>query len=95
MENSGDTLSHEYRHRSNHCPTCNSNLDASSGGSNAPKKGDFSVCAYCGELLVFEDNQCHIKKAEDEDMEKIKTESPDNYSKIILYQNIIRRGLNK
>lgn len=40
------------------CPTCFANLSAASSskgekGSRAPKKGDVTVCLYCGTLLEF------------------------------------------
>jgi hypothetical protein len=46
------------------CPTCKSKLDGSTGievnGLNPPttlEEGDVSLCAYCGELLLFENDQ--------------------------------------
>ncbi len=37
------------------CPIkgCGAVLDAASGGAEAPKPGDVTVCMYCGEWLVF------------------------------------------
>ena len=56
MGNSGDLFSHMHRHRSNKCPSCQSKLDASSGENTPPKKGDFTICYYCAEILVYGDN---------------------------------------
>ncbi|HHY0551894.1 TPA: hypothetical protein ACVU5P_004213 [Vibrio parahaemolyticus] len=34
------------------CPSCNHDLDGAAG-TKTPNPGDYSVCAYCGEFLVF------------------------------------------
>lgn len=38
------------------CPNCASKLDAATSArldDAHPKEGDFSLCAYCGSILVF------------------------------------------
>lgn len=41
-----------------HCPTCDEKLDAvtSIDADGMPERGDISLCAYCGEILEFDDN---------------------------------------
>ncbi|EGQ7810339.1 hypothetical protein I6Y99_004382 [Vibrio parahaemolyticus] len=34
------------------CPSCNHDLDGAAG-AGTPSPGDYSVCAYCSEFLVF------------------------------------------
>ena len=38
------------------CPNCKTDLDSihANGSSAKPKKGDFSICTECGEILVFQ-----------------------------------------
>ena len=46
-----------YRHKPLHCPACNEMVDAADcvdEGPEAPKPGDYSVCAYCGAFLRFD-----------------------------------------
>jgi DNA-directed RNA polymerase subunit RPC12/RpoP len=35
------------------CPYCSHRVDRASGGGEAPKPGDISVCIDCGKVLVF------------------------------------------
>jgi ribosomal protein S27E len=37
------------------CPSCGKTLDMATGatGRHRPKEGDFTVCFYCGHVLVF------------------------------------------
>ena len=38
------------------CPTCGYTLDAATaadGSKDRPRKGDISICARCGEALIF------------------------------------------
>lgn len=39
------------------CPNCLKLLDAFTGTASQPKEGDVNVCAYCGELLLFNADQ--------------------------------------
>lgn len=40
------------------CPRCDKRLDAATyikeGQTVLPKEGDFSLCMYCGQILVFD-----------------------------------------
>lgn len=40
------------------CPTCHYEMDAATctDGDHRPKSGDMSVCAKCGEILIFDDD---------------------------------------
>ena len=47
------------RHATTNCPTCGAGFDAASavdGKDVAPTPGDISVCLYCGEWLMFDDD---------------------------------------
>lgn len=35
------------------CPWCGADLDQHSGHVESPAPGDFSICVYCGRLLVY------------------------------------------
>ena len=40
-----------------HCPTCEKKMDGFTAMEKGtrPSAGDFSVCAYCGEIIIFTD----------------------------------------
>jgi hypothetical protein len=42
----------------NFCPMCGENLSAATGvkEDTTPKTGDISICIYCGEYLVFDED---------------------------------------
>jgi len=47
------------------CPNCNEDLEqATCLGKDIPKPGDISICAYCGQLLMFTEN-LNQRKVED------------------------------
>lgn len=59
-----------FRHDKNPCPSCGANLDASSAVDSKPRPpepGDFSICAYCGDILVY-DAQTRLRSAELNDL---------------------------
>jgi transcription initiation factor IIE alpha subunit len=41
-----------------HCPVCNYRMDSavSVGSQSRPRPGDLSLCAKCGEILVYDEN---------------------------------------
>lgn len=54
------------------CPACGSthSCHGNAAGEGAPKPGDISVCAYCGVLLVFEQDLA-LRKATPEETAKV------------------------
>jgi hypothetical protein len=69
----------------NECPTCKSKLDtvtAIGRPASHVKKGDLTVCAYCGETLVFTDDKGHLRILTEEEEEKMDDNSRDLLSAI-------------
>lgn len=74
----GDNDSHHgalvtTRHATSNCPTCGAGFDAASavdGEDVAPKPGDISVCLYCGEWLMFDDDTLPTLKPTEEEMKQ-------------------------
>ena len=54
------------------CLGCDSMLTASSWGKDGdmpdPVPGDLTICLYCGEMLMFDDDLCPTLKASAEDL---------------------------
>lgn len=50
-----------------HCPCCEEMLDAvtSLDADGAPEPGDVSLCAYCGEILQFDEDMQLTKVTEE------------------------------
>lgn len=46
------------------CPVCGKVLDTASGNA-APEPGDISVCFYCHNIMVFDENLA-LQKADEE-----------------------------
>lgn len=58
------------------CPTCGKLLDGltnPTGGSLDAQPGDISVCAYCGEVLIF-DESLKLKLSTEEDLKDLDQE---------------------
>lgn len=55
----------------NHCPHCGAKVDAASqiGGEDAPRAGDVSLCVYCGEWNIFNEDMSIRKPTVDEYVE--------------------------
>jgi hypothetical protein len=52
------------------CPKCNTVLDGAipvDGDSCAPKDGDFTLCAYCKEVLTFKNQRLELLQETDLD----------------------------
>lgn len=58
------------------CPACGKLLDATTNmyGSATPSAGDFTICAYCTEILRF-DEQLHVRLTTLEDREHLPPEA--------------------
>lgn len=78
-----------------YCPNCKSKLDAVTPvGRPATKaeKGDFTVCAYCGEVLRLTDDKGHLRKVTVEEEEKMDDETRDLLSRIQAFIKARNRG---
>jgi len=84
-----DTIRHEQKP----CPTCNKPLDASSqvgdDPSQSPCPGDYTVCLYCGSLLIFRED-LHLEKPTKKEYEKVKNNTELNHV-IASVKNTIRQ----
>lgn len=91
MENSGNNFNNSYRHRGTECPTCKNNLDCSTGGDQLPEKGDYSICAYCGEILRYNDNIIlSLEKPTSDELDKLLIDAPETYINLLKFKVIIR-----
>jgi len=57
------------------CISCDSMLDAASmAGMDAepvePRPGDITICLYCGQMLMFDDDACPTLKPTDEQLKQ-------------------------
>ncbi|PMS91920.1 hypothetical protein C1T06_22765 [Vibrio parahaemolyticus] len=52
LKSLGKSTSVRHKLVESSCPSCNHDLDGAAGAGN-PTPGDYAVCAYCGEFLVF------------------------------------------
>lgn len=70
------------------CPNCGSVLDAATpvNGRRKPKQGDFSICAYCYQVNVFNADMT-LRKANVSELMKLQNEEPVVYSNVIELQN--------
>lgn len=52
-----------HRLKQCHCPNCNKLIDAVTEvtGDSTPDPGDYTVCAYCLHVLVFNDDLTPVK----------------------------------
>jgi len=78
------------------CEKCGTKLDAVTmhdRTNELPVSGDFSVCAYCGEIGRF-DEELIIRPWTEEDKENIKKEHPDLYTNLIQSQMAIKHMRN-
>jgi transcription initiation factor IIE alpha subunit len=59
----------------NSCPACGKRLSAATGIKEdaVPNSGDISICVYCGEYLVFDDN-LHSRSMSQEEFDSLDDE---------------------
>lgn len=67
----GVPIGAHHRIEPTRCPACGGrhSCHANAAGAGAPEPGDFSVCAHCGALLVFEQDLA-LRKATPEETAK-------------------------
>ena len=82
-----DYLGHEDA-----CPICFHKLDAAAcvSGRAKPKPGDVAVCAYCAELLMFDDNLRHVCLDENGGLESLQ---PEERTLLLNAQQAVRDDL--
>lgn len=59
------------------CYRCGERMDAATAVENGtkPSPGAFSICAYCGAILVF-DAELRLRRATFDELEQLRKESP-------------------
>jgi hypothetical protein len=78
--------------RESRCPQCNYKLTGASiahGEDAAPSEGDFSICANCGQLLVFQ-SDVTLRKATTDDVRAMMKE-PEAWAVLEKAQFFIQR----
>lgn len=82
-----------FEHIESRCPQCNYKLDGSMhvhGGKSAmPEEGDFSVCVYCGQVLVYQ-SDLKLRKITREKISELMADSK-SWATIEKAQSFIRR----
>lgn len=75
-----------------YCPTCNERLDGvtSLDANGMPDVGDISLCAYCGELLEFDEDMKLVLLTE-EQWDELPQHSKNEMIKI---QELVRSSSN-
>jgi len=73
------------------CPYCGSDVVGAKcldGTSATPKKGDYSVCASCGEVLVFANDKGTIRKITIQE----EVTMPDDVRDVISHIQVMVKG---
>ena len=79
----------------NECPTCGHKLNNAtpvSGQGVSDDLPNIGLCAYCGELIAFIDDE--IIKVPDDVLEHLKTDQPEYYTYITESQKYFKEELN-
>ena len=58
-----ERLTHDYDTTPCPCPWCGKENDGAAGGDRAPEDGDFGVCLYCANLLVYSGGMLRLPNA--------------------------------
>jgi hypothetical protein len=61
---------------------------------NSPSPGSISICFYCGQVGLFEEDLT-VRKMSDEEMEAIKVKEPQIYNIILMTVEAIRKKLKE
>lgn len=83
------------RHAQTDCPSCGSPLDASSHPTDnaaRPAKGDGTLCAYCGALLIYADDELHLRRPTAEEVDEAESLPQFQDARRQVLANIARRG---
>ena len=60
-----------------------------------PRNGDMTVCARCARIWVFTDRGTMKREPSDKDFEKLKEESPENFTALMHMKDAILKGFAK
>ncbi len=66
------------------CPTCGKGLDrhlATRASSGPPRPGDYTLCAYCGVLLLFTEDM-GVRLATGKDEERVTNEDRETLNRL-------------
>lgn len=77
-------------HSKNTCSNCNNMLDAATtfeGTEVPPTDGDISVCAYCGQLGIY-DGEMRVRKMNESEMYILYSEQPLLAKQVLKIQSI-------
>jgi hypothetical protein len=77
------------------CPRCKSPIDAVSSVEKGvtPQPGHLSVCAFCGEMLIFNDD-LSVRSMAPEEFAQMEAEAPEVAEKMIFLTNLMRNPAN-
>lgn len=65
------------------CVRCRKLLDAATGlQDREPKEGDVSICAYCGQVMLF-DKTKKLRAAQEAEFSEIKTELAEKQPEVL------------
>lgn len=74
------------------CVDCLTKLDGSTGtGGRPPEPLDFTVCAYCGCLLRY-DEKMLLRRMNEDELDEL---SPENRERILAYHRAFRNACNE
>lgn len=74
------------------CPDCLQKLDGASGHmGRAPEPGDFSVCAFCGCILRYEDGLA-LRRSSDDELDEL---APEQRELLLRYHKAFRLARNE
>jgi hypothetical protein len=66
-----------------YCPWCNHRINMAGGLSSVtPKKGDISICYYCGGVMKWGSN-LQLERAEESDLKKLSAEDLEHLDKVV------------
>lgn len=84
-----------FKTKENKCPLCDKKLDAVTGvlgKKDRPKPDDFSMCAYCGVILRFNED-LSFRAVPDTELIEEKV-PPESLAAIFAYRKRIKRGVS-
>jgi hypothetical protein len=77
-----------YSWRESPCPNCGKRIDAATPVKEIepPRPGDYSICFYCGEWLIFTETGVRVASEDD-----IREMSPQNFSLLERLRKALKR----
>lgn len=77
-------------HKETICPTCKKVLDSTTGETDDPQPGDWSICIKCATPLIFEENFTQ-RKASPEDIKDLRENNEQSYRTLMMYMQTIKQ----